>query len=87
MISDLEKRLADKRLSVTVTERAKQYLIDNGYDPVYGARPLRRFLQSHLETVLARKMIAEDLAPDTHLTVDEKDGQLTVSVADMTVAG
>ena len=48
----------------------KDYILEQGYDPVYGARPLKRYLQSHVETLLARKIIAEDLAPDTTLTVD-----------------
>ena len=50
--------------------RLDVYLVDNGFDPVYGARPLKRFIQSNLETLIARKIIAEDLAPDTVITVD-----------------
>ena len=78
LIADLEKRLSDKQLYITVTQAAKDYIIDQGYDPVYGARPLKRFLQSSVETLLARKMIAENLEPDTMLTVDMDDGSLVV---------
>ena len=78
LIADLQKRLSDKQLRITVTAAAKDYIIEQGYDPVYGARPLKRFLQSRVETLLARKMIAEDLEPDTVLTVDLADGTLAV---------
>ncbi len=70
MLHDLEKRLSDRQLSLRLTPAAKSYLIDGGYDPVYGARPLRRFIQQKLETLLARKIIAEDLEPGTELVVD-----------------
>ncbi len=77
-LAELEKRLADKRLSVPLTDAARQYIIDGGYDPVYGARPLKRFMQQKLETLLARKMIEEDLAPGTVLKVDYDGRQLNV---------
>ena len=70
IINDLKKRLESKQLKLEVTEGAYNYLVDNGFDPVYGARPLKRFIQSNLETLIARKIIAEDLAPDTVITVD-----------------
>ena len=69
IINDLKKRLESKQLKLEVTESAYNYLVDNGFDPVYGARPLKRFIQSNLETLIARKIIAEDLAPDTVITV------------------
>ena len=78
LIADFDRRMKEKQLSVTLTPQAADYIIDQGYDPVYGARPLKRYLQSRVETLLARKIIAEDLAPDTNLTVDLQDGQLTV---------
>lgn len=80
MLSHLSKRLADRQLSVTVTESAKNYIIDEGYDPVFGARPLKRFIQSKVETLIARKIIAEDIEPYSTLTVDFADDALTVSV-------
>ncbi|HBJ18950.1 MAG TPA: type VI secretion system ATPase TssH, partial [Clostridiales bacterium] len=75
-IGALNTRLADKRLSLRLTDAARDLIIDRAYDPIYGARPLKRYLQSHVETLLARKMIAEDIAPDTEITVDVKDGEL-----------
>ena len=81
LITDLEKRLAEKQLHINVTKAAKDYIIEQGYDPVYGARPLKRFLQSRVETLLARKMIGEDLGPDTLLTVDMENGSLTASAS------
>ncbi len=70
LLEDLSRRLADRQLSLKLTDAAKQYLIDGGYDPVYGARPLKRFIQQKLETLLARKMIAEDLEPGCEIVVD-----------------
>ncbi len=70
LIADLGKRLADKQLKISVTEKAKDYLVDVGYDPVFGARPLKRFIQSKVETLIARKIIREDPAPGTEITVD-----------------
>ena len=70
LIADLGKRLADKQLKISVTEKAKEYLVDVGYDPVFGARPLKRFIQSKVETLIARKIIREDPAPGTEITVD-----------------
>ena len=78
LINDLEKRLSEKQLHVNVTTAAKDYIIDQAYDPIYGARPLKRYLQSKVETLIARKIIAEDLEPDTTLTVDVSDGALIV---------
>ncbi len=78
MLNSLRKRLADKQLSLTVTDNAKDLVIARGYDPMYGARPLRRFLQQSVETLLARHIIANDLAPGTVLTVDEAGGKLYI---------
>ena len=78
LIGGLNKRLADKQLKVVLTPAAKTYIIDNGYDPLYGARPLRRFLQHTVETLVGRKMIADEVAPGSTLTVDCADGELVV---------
>ena len=78
MLESLRRRLADKQLSLTVTDNAKDLVIARGYDPMYGARPLRRFLQQSVETLLARHIIANDLAPGTVLTVDEAGGKLYI---------
>ena len=78
MLAGLQKRLADQQLTLTVTPEAKELLIQGGYDPLYGARPLRRYLQQQVETLLARYIIGQDPAAGTHLTVDVADGKLTV---------
>ena len=78
MLAGLQKRLADQQLTLTVTPEAKELLIQGGYDPLYGARPLRRYLQQQVETLLARYIIGQDPAAGTHLTVDVQDGKLTV---------
>ena len=78
LMENLRRRLQEKQLDLVLTPRAKEYVIDEGYDPIYGARPLKRFIQSRIETLIARMMIAEDLAPDTRLTVDYRDGDLVV---------
>ena len=68
----------NKKLHRTLSPAAKDFITEHGYDPLYGARPLKRFLQSNVETALARKMIGEELLPGTELTVDEQNGQLIV---------
>ncbi len=73
LLKDLNKRMAEKQLQCVVTEQAKQVIIERGYDPVYGARPLKRYLQRYVETLIAKKIIQEDLEPDTTLTVDVND--------------
>lgn len=78
IIAQLSKRLEDKQLSLKVTDRAKQAISDEGYDPVYGARPLKRLIQSRVETLIAKSIIANDVAPGTVFTVDY-DGEYKVS--------
>ena len=79
LVADLQKRMAQKQLTVTLTDSAKDYLIAKGYDPIYGARPLKRLIQTEVETLLARWIIAEDPAPETAITVDY-DGQKLVAM-------
>ena len=79
LLADLQKRMAQKQLTVTLTDAAKDYLIAKGYDPIYGARPLKRLIQTEVETLLARWIIAEDPAPETAITVDY-DGQKLVAM-------
>ena len=78
LIGGLSKRLEEKQLHLAVTDEAKQFIIEGGYDPIYGARPLKRFLSSKVETALARAILEQDPAPDTTLTVAVENGQLTV---------
>ena len=82
LVAKLAARLADKQLKLVVTDSAKKYIVDNGYDPVYGARPLKRFMQHSVETLVATTIVTNDLAPDTVLTVDVVDGELKVLVGD-----
>ena len=70
LLSGLNKRLEDKQIRVEVTEAAKDFIVAESYDPAFGARPLRRYIQHTIETLIGRKIIAEDLAPGTVLTVD-----------------
>ena len=70
LTAELNGRLAEKQLTVTLTDSARRFIIDSAYDPAFGARPLRRYIQHTIETLIGRKIIAEDLAPGTVLTVD-----------------
>ncbi len=79
LVTDLQKRMAQRQLTVTLTDAAKDYLIAKGYDPIYGARPLKRLIQTEVETLLARWIIAEDPAPETAITVDY-DGEKLVAM-------
>ena len=77
MLTDLRKRLADKQLNLVVTEAAKNSIIDGGYDPIYGARPLKRYIQSHVETMIAKEIIAGAHSAGDTLTVDaDANGRL-----------
>ena len=83
-MKDLRERLKAKQITLEMTDAAKQYIIDNAYDPVYGARPLKRFLQSHVETLLAKKIIAGEIGSDDDnaemflVTIDAENGELVV---------
>ena len=77
MLADLRKRLADKQLNLVVTDAAKNAIIDGGYDPIYGARPLKRYIQAHVETMIAKEIIGGSHAAGDTLTVDaDTNGQL-----------
>ena len=78
LIADLEKRLEDKHLTLELTENAKEYLIDNGYDSTYGARPLKRFVQKKLETLIARKILSQKIKPNTKIIVDYNGKELII---------
>ena len=79
LIIDLEKRLEDKHIRLELTEAAKNYLIDNGYDEIYGARPLKRFVQKKLETLIAKKILTQEILPNTTVVVDCKENELCLS--------
>lgn len=76
----LAERLNDQELLISVSDNAKNYIIDKAYDPVYGARPLKRYIQSNLETKIAQVIISENILPSSLISVDVKDNELTVSV-------
>ncbi|MCI1955157.1 MAG: ATP-dependent chaperone ClpB [Oscillospiraceae bacterium] len=78
-IADLQRRLKEKQLSVDLTDAAKDFIVSSGYDPVYGARPLKRFIQSNLETLIAKEIIAGRLAPKTALKVDSDGNSLRIA--------
>ena len=78
LLDGLNKRLEGQQLRCRLTPAAKEYIIDNGYDPIYGARPLRRFVQSRVETLIGRQIIAGALQPGATLVVDLKNGELAV---------
>ena len=79
MLKDLKYRLSGKNLSLEVSEAAKDYIIEKGYDPNYGARPLKRLIQSEVETLIAKEIIKKDIPAGSVLKVDAVDGKLTVS--------
>ncbi len=78
LIKDLERRLEDKHIKLELTQAAKDYLINNGYDEVYGARPLKRFVQKKLETLIAKKILNQEILPNTAVVVDCRDNELYI---------
>ena len=78
LIKDLEKRLEDKHIKLQISDKAKDYLIENGYDEIYGARPLKRFVQRKLETLIARKILEQQILPNTTVKVDFKGNELYI---------
>ena len=76
LIQDLERRLEDKYIHLELTQSAKDYLIDNGYDEIYGARPLKRFVQKKLETLIAKKILSQEILPHTTVTIDCLNNEL-----------
>ena len=82
MVGELDKRLADQELSLELTDAAKDQVIENGYDPVYGARPLKRYLQKYVETLTARKILSGDVHAGDTLVLDVQNGEFIVTVKD-----
>ncbi len=76
LIADVNRRLADKEISISLTEAAKNYVVEGGYDPTYGARPLKRYLQKNVETLAARLMLEGDVGAQDTITIDAADGKL-----------
>ena len=82
MVAELDKRLSDQELSLTLTEAAKAQVVENGYDPVYGARPLKRYLQNYVETLAARKILSGDVHAGDTLELDVREGKFIINVKD-----
>jgi len=80
LMDAVRARLSERQITMEVTPAARRFVAAEGYDPVYGARPLKRFIQHTLETAIARSLIGGDVPDGAHLIVDEKDGALTVQV-------
>ena len=82
MVAELDRRLSDQELSLTLTEAAKAQVVENGYDPVYGARPLKHYLQNYVETLAAKKILSGDVHAGDTLELDVRDGQFIINVKD-----
>ena len=82
MVAELDQRLSDQELSLTLTEAAKEQVVENGYDPVYGARPLKRYLQNYVETLAAKKILSGDVHAGDTLELDVRDGKFIINVKD-----
>ncbi|ROQ36073.1 ClpA/ClpB-like protein [Streptomyces sp. PanSC19] len=79
LTEDLRHRLADRRLELRLTEAARRHIAAEGFDPVHGARPLRRFIRREVETRIGRALLAGDIPDGTTITLDAPDGRLTVT--------
>ena len=79
MVKELSDRLADQELSLELTDAARIQVIENGYDPVYGARPLKRYLQNYVETLAAKKILSGDVHAGDTLVLDVKDGEFVIN--------
>ena len=80
MLADVNKRLEDKELSIHLTDAAKSYVIEHGYEPAYGARPLKRYLTKHVDTLAARMILSGEVYPQDTIVIDEQGGELIASV-------
>ena len=80
LIADVNRRLEEKELRIELTEAAKDFVVDGGYDPMYGARPLKRYLQKNVETLAARLILAGNVGREDTILIDVKDGKLTADV-------
>ena len=78
LIADLNKRLENQEITIELTDNAKEYLIKNGYDPVYGARPLKRFVQKKVETLIAKEIIKQTILPKQKVIIDCKENDLII---------
>ena len=79
LVKDLNKKITNQRITISLTDKAKEWIVDNGYDHNYGARPLKRFLTKNLETLLAKKLIDGSIISGDKLTIDVKDNNLVIN--------
>lgn len=79
LVKDVNKRLADREIQIELTEAAKNNILEGGYDPMYGARPLKRYLQKHVETLAARLMLEGNTGAGQTIVIDESNGRLTAA--------
>ena len=82
LLEDLNNRLAERELTISLTPEAKAYIIEEAYDPVYGARPLKRYLQKHVETLSARLILADEVAPGATIVIDKGENGLVARVSE-----
>ena len=80
MVADINRRLSDRQLTLTLSEKASQYVTEHGYDPQFGARPLRRFIQKHVETLVARMILEDRVQEGDTIRIDERDGELKADI-------
>ena len=80
LIKDINRRLADRQLEIELTDEAKKFVVDHGYDPMYGARPLKRYLQKHVETLVARVILGDGVREGDTILVAVEDDKLVASV-------
>ncbi|MBR2403902.1 MAG: AAA family ATPase, partial [Lachnospiraceae bacterium] len=80
LMAELNDRLADRNISVELSDAAKAFIVENGYDPIYGARPLKRFLQKHVETLSAKLILADEVSEGDTIYIDTQDDKLVASV-------
>ena len=80
LMNDLNKRLADREITVELSDSARQFIVDHGYDPIYGARPLKRFLQKHVETLSAKLILADEVREGDTILIDTEGDKLTARV-------
>ena len=79
-MAELNDRLSDRNISVELSDAAKVFIVENGYDPIYGARPLKRFLQKHVETLSAKLILADEVSEGDTIFIDTEDDKLVANV-------
>ena len=80
LVGDLQRRLEQRSITITLSDEAKRFIANAAYDPVFGARPLKRYIQKHVETALARQLIADGVSENRKASIDVKDDQLVVTI-------